>query len=84
MPSDDADAERARSLSTDGSARAALAQRFPTLAGHDGLTEEILDLWTPRSLTAIEGITCITPSAPAEETRRAAERARAGNLQRLD
>ncbi|MFI5291335.1 MAG: hypothetical protein ACHQ02_00560 [Candidatus Limnocylindrales bacterium] len=56
VATDEADAERARSLSTDGAARAALAERFPTLPGHDGLTKELLDLWTPRSLTAIEGI----------------------------
>ena len=27
-----------------------------TCPAHDGLTDELLDLWTPRSLTAIEGI----------------------------
>jgi hypothetical protein len=56
VPTDGADADRARSLSTDGAARSALAERFPVLPGHEGLTDELLDLWTPRALTAIEGI----------------------------
>ena len=56
VPTDGADADRARSLSTDGAARSALAERFPVLPGHEGLTDELLGLWTPRALTAIEGI----------------------------
>jgi hypothetical protein len=56
VASDAADADRARSLSTDGAARAAIAERIPVMPGHEGLTDEILDLWTPRALTAIEGI----------------------------
>ncbi|HEY8198976.1 MAG TPA: hypothetical protein VIF44_04340 [Candidatus Limnocylindrales bacterium] len=56
VPTDVADADRARALSTDGAARSALAERFPVLPAHQGLTDEILDLWTARALTAIEGI----------------------------
>ena len=56
VPTDAADADRARSLSTEGAARASLAERFPVVPGHEGLTDELLDLWTPRALTAIEAI----------------------------
>ncbi len=56
VATDGADAERARSLSSDGAARAALAERFPVLPGREGLTDELLNLWTPRAMTAIEGI----------------------------
>jgi hypothetical protein len=56
VPADDADAERARLVTPADPARAALRERLPVRAGGEGLPEEIVALWTPRSAVVIEAI----------------------------
>ncbi|HET7678266.1 MAG TPA: hypothetical protein VFK38_10500 [Candidatus Limnocylindrales bacterium] len=55
-PTDAGDAERARSLPARGAAWASLLARFPSPDGEDTLATSLLDLYTPRSLVAIEAV----------------------------
>ena len=56
VPVDEADRERARSAPADAAARAALRDRLPVPHGGEALVDEVLDLWTPRTLVSIEAI----------------------------
>jgi hypothetical protein len=56
VPADAADAERARAITPADPARAALRERLPVRAAGEGLPDEIVALWTPRSAVVIEAI----------------------------
>src|SRR3990172_2557540 len=56
VPVDEADRERAQSAPADAAARAALRDRLPVLHGGEALVDEVLDLWTPRTMVSIEAI----------------------------
>jgi hypothetical protein len=55
-PADDADAELSASITLPRSARDALIARFPVLDRRTDLAEQLIGLYTPRSLIAIEAL----------------------------
>ena len=55
-PTDDADAARASATEARGAAWGALLARYPSGGGPGGLPEQLLSLYTPRTLTALQAI----------------------------
>lgn len=55
-PTDDADAARASATESRGPAWQALLARYPSGGGPGGLPEQLLSLYTPRTLTALHAI----------------------------